>query len=62
MRFREELHFPGRFVDSMEVWGERDFGCAKVSFIELVEHDWYNRKASKRILGEIDLAKSQMRG
>ena len=56
MRFKAGLRFPDRFEAAMDAWGERDLGCVPVTSAELVEHDWYNRKVSKRIIEVVTLA------
>lgn len=58
MRFRAMLRFPERFAEKIEAWGERDFASERVTAAELVEHDWYNSQASKRILGLMTIAAS----
>lgn len=62
MRFRAGLRCPGRFETVVNAWSERDLGNMPVTSAELVEHDWYNRKASKRIIGVVTIPEAPIRG
>jgi len=62
MRFRAGLRCPSRFETAMDAWSERDLGNMPVTSAELVEHDWYNRRTSKRIIGVVTVAAASIRG
>ena len=42
-RFRKELNNPKKLVKELDRYREYVFGRESVEYIELVEHDWYNR-------------------
>jgi len=54
MRFSEKFRSTKRFLVATDSYALRDFGSMQVHFAELVEHDWYNRAISRRVLGSCE--------
>lgn len=55
MRFQEKLHNPKKIIEIAEKFRDFDFGEFDVKNIELVYNDWYQRKATTRVLGDFGL-------
>jgi len=55
MRFQEKLHNPKKLIQIAEKFRDYDFGEFDVKNIELVYNDWYQRKSTKRVLGDFGL-------
>lgn len=51
MRFAARLRMPRRFLETLGTREKVSFGASAYGAAELVEHDWYNRKASLRKIG-----------
>ena len=51
MRFAARLRMPRRFLETIGSWDKVSFGASTYGAAELVEHDWYNRRASLRKIG-----------
>lgn len=50
VRFRKELQYKDEFLALVEKYKNYDFGTFKVSALELVYNDWYQRKSLVRTL------------
>jgi len=55
LRFMNNISEPTEFYELIKDFKEKEFGIEKVTKIELVEHDWYNKSDSKRIIKQYDL-------
>lgn len=55
MRFRKELARPDALCAFVGENRELRIGRERVAALELVEHDWYNRKAMRRAIGSVAL-------
>jgi hypothetical protein len=49
-RFRRRPSDPAALCGLIEASGEMDLGTLKIGAVELVEYDWYNSAASRRVL------------
>jgi 2'-5' RNA ligase len=56
-RFRSPLPDPAGFVRLIDACSDMHMGTEQVGFMELVEHDWYNSTATKRVIARIGLGK-----
>ncbi|MDA8426096.1 MAG: hypothetical protein M0Z80_08145 [Treponema sp.] len=54
-RFMSPLASPGELRAFIEENRETAMGTASVDALELVEHDWYDRRATRRLVGRIGL-------
>lgn len=52
MRFRKKLRDGKKFEKEIGIWREYEFWKEEIDTIDLVEHDWYNRSGTKRIIEE----------
>ena len=52
LRFAAPLRSPPDFLAACDAFGNPEFGAPSFSSALLVEHDWYNRAASVRVIGE----------
>ena len=50
LRFRQKLPPDSPFFKAVERHENTDFGSVTANRLELVEHDWYNRQAVKRLI------------
>lgn len=55
MRFMGILADPGSLCGALKELEEFDLGAEKVTELELVEHDWYNTRVTKRVIGTVGL-------
>jgi 2'-5' RNA ligase len=55
VRFENRLSRPKEYGEFIGRNRRTKMGMESVAELELVEHDWYNRKATKRIIGKIEL-------
>ncbi len=56
LRFARQLAEPARFVETMDRHRETPLGTVRVERMELVEHDWYNAAATKRLIATVGLS------
>jgi 2'-5' RNA ligase len=54
-RFRETLQNPEEFARSIERQRKTELGKERINHLDLVEHDWYNTKSSKRLIRRFSL-------
>ena len=54
LRYAAPLRSAPAFLAACDAFGEREFGTVSFVSAVLVEHDWYNRVASVRVLEECD--------
>ena len=54
-RFRSPLKDPTGFVSLIDACRDLHLGSEQVGCMELVEHDWYNSKATKRVIASFTL-------
>jgi hypothetical protein len=55
VRFRRSLLDPEAFAAAIEASRELELGGREIAQVDLVEHDWYNSAASRRLIGSIAL-------
>lgn len=56
VRFREKLQHRQAFLALLEKYRNFDFGCFRVSELELVHNDWFHRDKHVKLLATIRLA------
>ncbi len=49
-RFRKRLRDPSKFIEIIDSCRDYEIGKEKIGNMELLEHDWYNKIASKRVI------------
>jgi hypothetical protein len=54
MRFPCQLRNPQALAELIEQQREIDLGSEKITFCQLVEHDWYNTRSRTRIIGRVE--------
>jgi 2'-5' RNA ligase len=54
-RFASRLHDPAGFVSLIDACTELPLGTEQVSCMQLVEHDWYNSRQTKRVIASFEL-------
>jgi 2'-5' RNA ligase len=54
-RFKNPLMNPERFIATVKNNISYEIGVEQIDAIELVEHDWYNKKSKKRVIESIKL-------
>ncbi|HUW42169.1 MAG TPA: Gfo/Idh/MocA family oxidoreductase [Rectinemataceae bacterium] len=54
-RFISPLASPGGLREFIDGNRETEIGRERVDALELVEHDWYDRRATRRIIGRVEL-------
>lgn len=55
LRFSEKLNNAGQFINCIEKYRNHDFGTSKVSTLDLVYNDWYQRKEVVQQLAEFKI-------
>ncbi|WP_348822914.1 2'-5' RNA ligase family protein [Flavobacterium aestuarii] len=55
LRFREKLNDVSRFINCIEKYRNHDFGTSKVSTLDLVYNDWYQREEIVQKLAEFKI-------
>lgn len=55
LRFSEKLNNASQFINSIEKYRNHDFGTSKVSTLDLVYNDWYQRKEVVQQLAEFKI-------
>jgi 2'-5' RNA ligase len=59
MGYRRKMQNHHAFLKLVETTKETEWETVEVTKLELVEHDWYNRVETRRVLREFRLGKSQ---